>query len=88
MLLLIGLNRTITIAKDAPLSSSLVRAELIRAAFIAASTKCKIAARVPLIAVKRLAKRNGFAQHDEEMINVLEEHKSESHEIIYEGKAI
>lgn len=47
----------------------------------------KIATRVPLIVTKRLAEHDGFAQHDEEMINVLEEHKSESREIIiYEQK--
>lgn len=43
---------------------------------------CEIAARVPLIVAKRLAERDVFTRHDEEMINVFEEYKRKSRKII------
>lgn len=76
------------VAKRASLSARLLTAKLaVPLLSLVASTACKIAARVPLIVAKRLAKRDNFSRHDEEMINVPEECKSESREIICKGEA-
>lgn len=64
----------------------LLTAKLTMFAFIVASIACKIAARVPLIATRRLAERDVFTRHDGEMINVLEKYKSESCEVICKGE--